>query len=340
MNFGLSIQQETSRFNEEILLLTRVHGSGIFIHIDVEDVAEADEKIQFWRNRSAASIHLHIYKDIGEVGLMTLIRCMPDCVSLQIENLKSFASYYYLLKEAGVSVGVALMVKTVFHLSESPFENIHHIMIMSTQPGMSGGLMDQNTFKAIRRLRRNFSQLPLWVDGGVNSSNAGILRLLGVNMAVSGSFLARGGTPLLNLLQLMNKKSGYEYPLKDFMWTIEELPVLCLTPHTQIMEIFEMSEQYQMGFVLLVNADRKLLGLCTGADLRKGILACGGNLHQGLLEQFFNPNPVSLNPDDTLARIWQINEKAAFPLLYFPVVDSENFLCGAVTLNQIIRTDS
>lgn len=307
-----------------------------FLHVDAHSFRETKRLLLAGR-REGFKIHVHYYEPWDQEDFRLLLRLMPDYLTLQEGNLEDLVELYEWARSSGLKVGIALSVGRALTLDTLPVANPHHLMLMTTRAGESGRQMHPETFRAMRRLRRLFPHLPLWVDGGVNADNAAVFRLYGVKLAVSGSFLAQSSDPRGALHQLRREEVAPQVLVADVMWLPDELPVLTLSAETTPMALFECVEEGRMGFVLVVHPDNRLVGLATGADLRKGVIRSGGHVTQAPMHYFFNSSPVTLKPLDPLALIGQINESASFPYLYFPVVDDVGHLCGAVILNHLIR---
>lgn len=306
------------------------------LHVDASSYRETEEMILSGR-RKGFKIHVHHFNPWSFNDFKRLLRLKPDFLTLQEENFPEFPLLFETARSSGLDVGLALSVEKSLALNALPAERPHHLMLMTTIPGYSGKCMHPDTFKAMRRLRRLFPDLALWVDGGVNADNAPVFRLYGVRLAVSGSFLAQSADPRMALHQLRREETGPQILVADVMWLPDELPLFPVTSDVSPLDLFVRVESGRMGFALLTDSQNRLTGLATGADLRKGVILCRGEIRKAPLNMFFNPKPVTLNPENQLALMWEINERAPFPYLYFPVVDDVGHLCGAVILNHLIR---
>ena len=71
-----------------------------------------------------------------------------------------------------------------------------------------------------------YPHLPIYVDGGINAEISFILRLLGVNVAVSGSFLVNHSNLALALNDLRFHQKASHFLMEDFMLPKTHLPIL------------------------------------------------------------------------------------------------------------------
>ncbi|MCS6980401.1 MAG: hypothetical protein NZM15_09935 [Flavobacteriales bacterium] len=312
----------------------------IGLHIDVQNVEEACEKIRMCHGFEDLKSYVHVFGSIDPASIERILEEKPDFITFQTDISLPLEELCNAARAKGIPAGWGITVAEAWNIHEKLSKELDHLLLMTTRPGVSGGTMHPETFRAIRHIKKNAPDCTLWVDGGVHAENAGVLRILGVSLAVSGSFVLNSLRPGKALRLLSGEAQGTHMHIRDFMWLPDELPVLELSPNTQALQIFEIMESGRMGFVLLVDSSGQLLGLCTGADLRRGVIKSGGYVATASVQDFFNPEPVALDVGDRLERLWEINKKGPFPYLYFPVVDRQRRLQGAVVLNHLIRSES
>src|SRR5690606_22230739 len=101
-------------------------------------------------------------------------------------------------------------------LQKIPTEKLDFVMLMCTTPGESGGTFAVQNFQRINELKNRFSNLKITIDGGVNSEVAFVLKLLGVDTVVSGSYLFDKNEYGLNMLNLLHPIAGNSFQVKDF----------------------------------------------------------------------------------------------------------------------------
>jgi CBS domain-containing protein len=213
-----------------------------------------------------------------------------------------------------------------------------YVLLMTTTPGKSGGVFNKDTFRKIRQFRRMFPTHQIQVDGGVNAEVSFILRNLGVQCAVVGSFLFKNQTVGPALLHLKKEVVSSRFTIKDFMIEVAELPVLELRRLT-FEDVLRTIDRYALAFVLMVD-EGKFAGLISNADVRKGLLRCLPDLNRIEPLSLINRRPIVIGEEQTISELLEVVKKANFPLQYIPVVNAAGDLTGALTFTQLIKAEA
>jgi ribulose-phosphate 3-epimerase len=232
-------------------------------------------------------------------------------------------------------IGVAVVSTTDLRELENIAPFIDFILLMTTEPGKSGGVFNQTNFNRIYQARKLYPHLDIHVDGGINAEVAYILRILGVDLAVSGSFLVNHNNPAIALADLRFQRTSSAFKVKEYMIPKEELPVMEFS-ESNFESIIKSIEAYKLGFVLLEN-EGLFYGVSTNADVRGGIIQKMPDFHLIKNEDIVNTSPVAVYEDLTTGEMLQIIKKVNFPVLFLPVLNNNKKLVGAVLLNQLIK---
>ena len=120
------------------------------------------------------------------------------------------------------------------------------------------------------------------------------------------------------------------------MTPCQYLPVLNEGELT-LQSALETIEKFKMGFVLVNDADGKLKGAISNADLRRGFLNNLNNLNAVDVNAMINTKPVVISEGQTLTGMLHLLNDLTFIILFLPVVDGEGLLKGAVLLNNLTR---
>jgi hypothetical protein len=231
--------------------------------------------------------------------------------------------------------GLAIKSETQIDVLKNA-KGYEYVMLMCTTPGMSGGTFQKENFKRIIEIKRQYPNLKIQIDGGVNDEVAYILRLLGVDSIVSGSFLLNHYTIGSGMLSFYKKPAGGDFLVKDFMVPADYLPVLG-GKDLNFGRVLQIIEDYKQGFVLIVDENNSLKGLISNADLRRGLLKQMGNLSEVDASQMINRNPVNISAQATLGQMLTKIDSLRFIILFLPVLDEKGILQGAVLLNNLTR---
>lgn len=114
------------------------------------------------------------------------------------------------IKEAGMKAGVTLNPSTPVAMLEDIITEVDMVLLMSVNPGFGGQKFIPNTFKKIKQLREMITRYGasalIEVDGGVNVSNASLLKQGGADVLVAGNSVFRAPDMLEAIHQLKNAK--------------------------------------------------------------------------------------------------------------------------------------
>ncbi|MFP4092688.1 MAG: CBS domain-containing protein, partial [Cyclobacteriaceae bacterium] len=199
-----------------------------------------------------------------------------------------------------------------------------------------GGVFRKDNFNRIRRFSKLYPGKRIHVDGGVNDEVSFILRSMGVDSAVSGSFLVNHTSMGAALMGLKMQEVKSHYLVRDMQIDKTHLPVLNLDCCT-FKEVLQAIEDYDLGFALFEDGEGKMKGIVSNADVRRGLLKNIEDLNRTRLEDIINAEPICIQEEATISDMLALVTSKSFPILFLPVVDREGYLTGAVTFNNLIR---
>ncbi|MDE2401034.1 MAG: KpsF/GutQ family sugar-phosphate isomerase [Burkholderiales bacterium] len=120
--------------------------------------------------------------------------------------------------------------------------------------------------------------------------------------------------------------------LRDVMRSGEALP--CVAPDTAFGEVMREMSAKGLGAAVVVDAERKVLGVFTDGDLRRKIEA-GVDLRTATAAQLMTPKPRCIRDDVLAAEAVALMETHRINTLL--VVDAQGVLVGATTTNDLMR---
>ena len=159
---------------------------------------------------------------------------------------------------------------------------------------------------------------------------------MGVYASVSGSYLMTSESMGAAMLNLKTHEVDSHFQVKDFMRTVDELPLMKLKQRS-VTAILQSIEDYDVGFTILIDENGKLDGIVTNADVRKGLLKHTDNLNNVSVEDITNTNPVTANENFSVMELLRFIKQQSFAISYLPVVDDTNKVTGAVTFFNLIK---
>ncbi len=306
-----------------------------FFHVDCNDDSSVFKDIEAIHEASSTPVDLHIISPTPERYFSLLRKTPVSRVSFQLEQ---FGEEVQFPADLPGQIGLALMNGTPVEAFAPYAERCSYVLLMTTTPGQSGGIFNKDTFRKIRQFRRLFPAHQIQVDGGVNAEVSFILRNLGVESAVVGSFLFKNKSVGPALLHLKKEAVSSHYLIKDFMIETAELPILDVRDLTFKSALLAI-DKYEMAFVLIVD-NNQLKGIISNADVRKGLIKNLENLNEINAFDLVNSMPIVIQEDKTIDELLGLIRGVKFPLQYIPVVNPVGVLTGALTFTQMIKAET
>jgi len=108
--------------------------------------------------------------------------------TLPLEKLEKTLSY---IKSKTVLAGVAINPETPAYKVKELIKKdlVDVVLVMSVQPGAGGQTFIPGSAEKVAEIRDMSKSVYIAIDGGINTKNAKVLRKLGADILVSGSFL-------------------------------------------------------------------------------------------------------------------------------------------------------
>ncbi len=331
MKISASIYSDKKRQLKEVINDLMDHQVDL-LHIDCNDDLTVFNDIALIREWCKIPIDLHIITE-NPTKYFDLLRTYPvEYLTFQYENLKEPLTVPTDIKG---KKGLAVITPTPVSVFDA-YSDFDFILIMATVPGQSGGAFDKINFTKIRQFRVKYPNKSIHVDGGVNGEVSFILRNMGVSSSVSGSYLFSAPSVGQALMNLTKREIESQYCVEDFMIPLEESPKdfyeSCTTK-----SILEAVETGNVGFTLIIGKNNELKGLVSSADIRKAFLRKIDYLETIQTEDLINSNPIKIKGSATVFEMLQLIKKCTFPIMYLPVVDSQQNAIGIVNFVHLIK---
>ena len=308
------------------------------LHIDFNDekteINKIENDIKEIRKISSTPLDLHIISKNPSKYDDFIKRNKIEFVTYQIENINEEFSISEINQ---TSFGIAITSNTDFKLFKNYEKFCDFILLMTTTPGESGGSFNHINFKKIRDFKNEFPSKRVYVDGGVNDEIAFILRILGVSSVVSGSFLVKNNIPK-SLLKLRSSVINSKLKVEEFMISRDESPIV--TFNSSLLETLVKIEDYNFGFTLVEDENKKFIGIVSMADIRKYIINNQSiNLKENI-KNVINKNPIVIYDDDDINKMLETTQNREFLISFIPVLNKKNEIVGCVTFFNLINSES
>jgi len=197
------LSADFGRLAEEIAAVER-GGAGL-VHVDVMDghfvpnITIGPPVVKSIRKATRLPLDVHLMIEDADRYVDAFADAGASWVSLHVEAVPHLERTVSHLRERGVLPGVALNPATPLSAIEEILPELHHVLVMSVNPGFSGQRFIPSSLDKVRRLRaqvqaRGLSTL-IEVDGGVDASNIRKLAHAGAEAVVAGNAVYGGGDP-------------------------------------------------------------------------------------------------------------------------------------------------
>ena len=306
-----------------------------FWHLDSIENQDVFNDIHEIHKISSTPVDLHIITKNPENFLQQIEQHKPSRVSFQIEELP-VGFEFPKLSQSEVGLAIQISNPNIENLIAEYQSQIDFVLLMMTTPGMSGGRFDDTFFQIIRQLIQKFPKIAWTVDGGVTHEISYILRLLGVQTIVVGSYLTGHQNMARAILDIHSRKVNSQFKVVDYAIPAEELPVVLES--SSVLEMLEKMQNYKLGIVFVVDALQSLVGVITNADIRKVLISKQFDYHLGL-EKFINRSPVLIYHNSTTETMIKLLDDTNFPILVLPIVSAKNELIGAISFHNLLSED-
>lgn len=119
-----------------------------------------------------------------------------------LPNLDDQKKFVKKVRSLNFEVGLAIDRDTEINTIKEPLENLDCLLIMLVKAGSSGQKFDENVLDKIRQLRAK-TQMPIEVDGGINTESIMLAKKAGANRFSVNSFLFMENDPRKSYNQLL-----------------------------------------------------------------------------------------------------------------------------------------
>ena len=165
------------------------------LHIDVMDgvfvpnISFGSKAVEIARGTVPLHVHLMLIDPIPYLD--EFVKAGADTLSIHMESncdaIDALQRIRALDVRAGITLNPKTPVETVFDIVEQ--ELADEVLIMSVEPGFGGQKYMTDVESKLFRLRQQWPNLDIAVDGGIDQMSVGSAAKNGANLIVSGSHL-------------------------------------------------------------------------------------------------------------------------------------------------------
>ena len=170
-----------------------------YIHIDVMDGSFVPDK-QFTTEEinnlgiiSKKKFDVHLMVDNPRKYIENLDISNIEYIIVHSEIAKDINELLDLIKSYNVKCGLSIKPNTDISILTPYLNKLDLILVMSVEPGFSGQEFISNSLDKVSKLKQiiknNNLDIVMAIDGGINGSNASLVKKSGIDMVVSGSYV-------------------------------------------------------------------------------------------------------------------------------------------------------
>jgi ribulose-phosphate 3-epimerase len=183
-----------------------------WLHLDVMDgrfvpnISFGIPVIEYVRKATSKICDVHLM--IEEPGNLVpaFKKAGADNIIVHLETCPNLHRNIQQIKELGANPGVAINPHTAVFLLEDILADLHHVLIMTVNPGFGAQKFIPHSIQKVKQLRKIIDEKKLnvliEVDGGVTVENAKDLVEAGADVLVAGNTVFSSKDPLQTIKDL------------------------------------------------------------------------------------------------------------------------------------------
>jgi len=180
-------------------------GGGTVIHVDIMDghfvpnITLGPAVVKSLRQATKLPLDCHLMIENPNEFIPAFAEAGADWVSVHYEACTHLHRTLQLIAQHGMKPGVVLNPATPVELIVEVLPMVHHVLIMSVNPGFGGQEFIPFSLKKLRRLKELRQELGLAfkieVDGGVAHNTVAPIVQAGAELLVAGNAVFGAGQP-------------------------------------------------------------------------------------------------------------------------------------------------
>lgn len=304
-----------------------------FLHIDLFQDREENnftlkDILKFDEGYLPLDIHL-IYHCILDEDIEILNVANVRYLNVQYESLRNKEDIEKVSRKFAGSFGLAITEKTDLSVLDTYIDSLSQILFMCSEPGVTGAKFSEKNYERIKSVKKKYPNLQLFADGGINDEISKKMNNLGIQMVVSGSFLAKDIGNMEQRVYSLKYSSEKKIKVTRNMLPLMRLPLI--DKETPFMEIVDIMNKYRMGIVFVMEGER-LLGIIADGDIRRGFLKYQKDIFDKKAGAIMNEKPFWIDSHKNMYQLFSCLAKKHKGIDIIPVME-QGVLLGAVDIH-------
>jgi len=131
----------------------------------------------------------HLMVQNPDVLLEDFAKAGAGMLSVHFEACQNVHRTLQRINELGMKSGIALNPGTSYEMAYEAIKKADFVLVMSVNPGFGGQKFLPEVLEKIQKIRKNFPEKDIQVDGGITDKTASLVMNAGANFLVAGSYL-------------------------------------------------------------------------------------------------------------------------------------------------------
>jgi ribulose-phosphate 3-epimerase len=188
-------------------------GGGSVVHVDIMDghfvpnLTVGPVVVRSLRKATDLPLDCHLMIENPDQFIPDFAEAGADWISVHQEACLHLDRTLHLIRNHGAEPGVVLNPATPVEMLTEVLDIVHHVLVMSVNPGFGAQAFIPNSLHKIRRLADLRAQRRLnyriEVDGGIALDTVGDVVRAGAEILVAGNAVFGDGNPKLNAQKLL-----------------------------------------------------------------------------------------------------------------------------------------
>ncbi|MBR5389646.1 hypothetical protein IK146_03750 [Candidatus Saccharibacteria bacterium] len=153
------------------------------------------DETNVWYKPELASIDVHMMTMSPSQHIPAILKIKPHLCIFHAESNENLLPIFEVLKQAGISAGVAILKQTYPGKIAPYIEAADHVLIFAGKLGQQGGEADMIQYEKVPIIRSIKSEVEIGWDGGINMQNARTLAHSGIDVLNVGSAISTAQDP-------------------------------------------------------------------------------------------------------------------------------------------------
>ncbi len=190
--------------------------SAELIHLDVMDghfvpnISIGAPVIKAMKKACSVPFDVHLMISEPLKYIEDFVNAGADIITFHTECESDINETINKILECGCKAGLAVKPATPVEAVYPYIDKLSMVLVMTVEPGFGGQSFMENMMPKIERLRADFPDIDIQVDGGVNAETIKACAKAGANVFVAGSAVFKSENPQETIALLKNnaKKAG------------------------------------------------------------------------------------------------------------------------------------